>query len=515
MNRVKQLQHALKTDETAGFTIVELAVVIVVIAILAALTIVGYNGITIRANEASAQLDARQVAQTLTTRKDTDGFFPANCVDTDIQVSAENTLDCNIAADGNNFCVQISNGSISYYATNEDASPVSGTCSGIIGIAPGGDVTDVDAAINHTCAIAGGRAYCWGNGASGELGTGSTLTRVTPTAVDTSGVLSGKTMKSISTGWSNTCAVSTDNNIYCWGYGPNGLLGNNGTASSSIPVAVDMTAFGGREIDDVQVATWDVCALAEGDVFCWGQNSNFGIASPPSQSLVPIKVSDSGDMAGKVVTQIAMDGYWGPNCWLTTENQMYCFGYNGTGGVGNGTTTSPVWTPQAVDQTGVLAGKTITDMSTYEYATCAVASGEAFCWGGNGNGQIGDGTTVDKLYPTATDTSGVLNGKTVTRIVSGDYHTCAIADEELYCWGDNAWGQLGNNSTTDVYSPIKINTPGNLANITVDDIATGYGHLCAIGQGLLYCWGSNSIGQIGNGSAADAREPVLISMPSS
>jgi alpha-tubulin suppressor-like RCC1 family protein len=111
----------------------------------------------------------------------------------------------------------------------------------------------------------------------------------------------------------------------------------------------------------------------------------------------------------------------------------------------------------AVVTSGVLSGKTITQIAAGGDHTCALdTAGKVYCWGDNDNGQLGNNSTTNTSVPVAVVTSGVLSGKTVTQITGGYNTTCALADNRAYCWGDNALGQLGNNSTTDSPVPVAV-----------------------------------------------------------
>ena len=147
---------------------------------------------------------------------------------------------------------------------------------------------------SRACAISlSNRAYCWGSGSSGQLGNNSTTNSSIPVAVNTTGVLAGKAIKQISTGFSHTCAVASDNKAYCWGRGDLGQLGNNSTTNSSIPVAVNTTGvLAGKTIKQISAGTSHTCAIASDDkAYCWGSGS-FGALGNNSaaNSSVPVRV---------------------------------------------------------------------------------------------------------------------------------------------------------------------------------------------------------------------------------
>ena len=147
---------------------------------------------------------------------------------------------------------------------------------------------------SRACAISlSNRAYCWGSGSSGQLGNNSTTNSSIPVAVNTTGVLAGKTIKQISAGSLYTCAVASDNKAYCWGRGDLGQLGNNSTTNSSIPVAVNTTGvLAGKTIKQISNGSSHTCAIASDDkAYCWGSGS-FGALGNNSaaNSSVPVRV---------------------------------------------------------------------------------------------------------------------------------------------------------------------------------------------------------------------------------
>lgn len=316
--------------------------------------------------------------------------------------------------------------------------------------------TKIDTGRSYTCAIANQRAYCWGLNTVGQLGDASNTQRTRAVPVSTAGVLAGKNVTDISTSTGNgtqvTCAVA-DGAAYCWGDNASGQLGNNSTVDSNIPVAVSTAGvLAGRTITAVGVGHSHACAVADSLVFCWGANAS---------------------------------GQLGQN------------------------NTTPSLVPVAVLTTGVLSGKTITDVSGGTAHTCAVGSGAAYCWGVNGSGQVGDNSITTRLAPVAVVATGVLNGKTVTQIESKTIHTCVVASSDGFCWGENGSGELGNNSTVDSRVPVAYNTIGK--NITSITAGTSRSCLVATDQ-TTYCWG---LANIGNGTAAAPRVPTINSLAAS
>ena len=148
--------------------------------------------------------------------------------------------------------------------------------------------------------------------------------------------------------------------------------------------------------------------------------------------------------------------------------------------------------------------------------TCAVASdNKAYCWGNNIYGALGNNSTTNFSIPVAVNTEGVLAGKIIKSISDSNIHTCAIAsDDKAYCWGAGSSGQLGNGTTSMTKVPVAVNTTGVLAGKTIKQISAGTSHTCAIASDdKVYCWGSGSFGALGNNSAANSSVPVRVYAP--
>jgi alpha-tubulin suppressor-like RCC1 family protein len=178
---------------------------------------------------------------------------------------------------------------------------------------------------------------------------------------------------------------------------------------------------------------------------------------------------------------------WDHSCGITTGGTPYCWGTNTNGQVGDGTTDLRL-VPVPVTGDLLLVG-----LSVGDHFTCGLsASGSAYCWGANGQGQVGDGTFTDRLEPAAT-----IGGLQFVTLSSGSAHTCGItADSLAYCWGDNHYGQLGDDTWSNRPQPTAV--AGGLRFIA---ISAGGDHTCALtGSGAAYCWGSNEFGMLGIGT---------------
>lgn len=202
-------------------------------------------------------------------------------------------------------------------------------------------------------------------------------------------------------------------------------------------------------------------------------------------------------------------------CGILSGN-VYCWGSNAYGQLGNGTTIDSLTPVKVMKESGVLAGKQVTDMFAAQWHNCALSAGEVYCWGRNNRGQLGDGTTTNRSKPVKV--GGLLAGKTVTA-VGGTYDSsCAIAIGKIYCWGYNQYGTVGANTTTTSYStPTAVATVANGLPSTYTATALTSGsrsvNMCAIADGLAYCWGENNAGQIGNNTAPSAtiyRAPLAV-----
>jgi alpha-tubulin suppressor-like RCC1 family protein len=328
---------------------------------------------------------------------------------------------------------------------------------------------------------------------------------------------------------SSACALTSGGSVFCWGANTNGMLGNGNSTNSTLPSPVLGGARGAGNLSDmssVAVGSDFACALTTaGGVYCWGSNTSgsLGNGNSGTNSLTAVQVLGGAQGAGNLSAVTAIAGGADFACGLSTGN-VFCWGLNGSGELGNGVTTAsgvPVEVVAGAEGAGALAN--VSSIALGNHHACAIASGGAvYCWGDNTYGQLG----VD---PTGTPTSsspvqvigvggvGTLSG--ISALSSGGGHTCGItAAAHVVCWGDDTNGDLGNNSTLSSYAPVEVQAVGGggaLAGVT--SIAAGEFHTCAVaaadGLGntdVVDCWGDGLDGDLGNNAAVESDVPVEV-----
>ncbi len=397
-------------------------------------------------------------------------------------------LDANtveIATSGSHNCILTSVGGVKCWGKNEvgqlgdGVEVLKSTPTKVIGL--NGDVSFVSAGGSHTCVLmVTGGVKCWGSG--GQLGISSTIPHFSP--VDVWGLSSG--VKAIAAGASHTCALMETGGVKCWGINYHGQLGNNSLEDSYIPV--DVVNLGG-EVVEIAAGLWHTCALLKtGEVQCWGYLDSCFDSSCVSPAYV--------DGFDGNVTAIAIGTRH--ICGILESGEIQCWGDDTYGQLGDGDAIS------YYDPTYVvgLADKSIDITADYYHSCTVLENGNAYCWGDNKYGQLGDGTVIERISPV--NVVG-LNGQ-ATQITTGDRSSCALLSSGgVKCWGENGDGELGNGTVEDSYIPVT-----NLINNAVQ-VDLGAGHGCALlASGEVYCWGYNSTGQVGDGTAYYRPSPEYV-----
>lgn len=307
-------------------------------------------------------------------------------------------------------------------------------------------------------------------------------------------------------------------NLVAWGYNPEGQLGNGTKTDSTMPVLVTQSGvLTGKTVVAISAGgDHSVALCSDGTVAAWGNNVNGQLGNnSTTSSSVPVLVTQNGVLVDKTVLAVAVGA--SHSLALCSDGTVAAWGYNGYGLLGNGT-TSDSRVPVLVTQSGVLVDKTVVAVSAGNSHNLALCSdGTLAAWGQNTYGQLGNNSTINSSVPVAVTQSGVLADKTVVAVAAGsasfgNAHSLALcADGTVAAWGGNTYGKLGNNSTLSSSVPVLVMQSGVLEDKTVVAVCAGDSYNLALcSNGTVAAWGYNSNGQLGNGSTTNSRVPVLV-----
>lgn len=323
--------------------------------------------------------------------------------------------------------------------------------------------TDIAAGTTHGCLAANGQLYCWGVGSNGRLANGSSASITYPTMTGTGGstpigttpVGTTSTVPAlaadgpIASGGSHSCGTA-NGHLFCWGTNTNGQLGTGDTTSQSQPL--QLQSISTKYVTKVSAGTNHTCAIIDGQVYCWGLNTSGQLGlNDTTQRLIPTLVNGNGA--------------------LTTSMR-------------------------------------VTDVSAGVNNTCVIANGLPYCWGNNSHKKLGDNTTTQRNTPVRANAGAFSTSISTTKISTGTDHTCAIANGDAYCWGWDQNGRTGIGVETNTDSNPTLITGGTAGSPTgpnstrplVTDIAAGGDFSCGIFNGTVSCWGASASGQLGIGT---------------
>jgi alpha-tubulin suppressor-like RCC1 family protein len=353
----------------------------------------------------------------------------------------------------------------------------------------------VAAGFEHSCATGlSGRAYCWGRGSEGRLGTGMATSVATP--VEVTALL--EDTHQLGAGEKFSCARVVPGTVWCWGDDGVGQLGN-GAGGPVGPTLVELPM--GTVATHLAVGFEHACvATSTGQAYCWGRNDRGQLGDGTmGDAQTPVLVST---LSGVTWIAAGLDH----SCAVTDDGSAYCWGDNLSRQLGSavtGSTSMPARVsglePSAV---AIAAG---------DVSTCAVlASGGVRCWGRNSSGQIGDGSGDIATVPRVV--SGPRGGALADAmyVSVGSAHACAVTrDSRVVCWGENGDSQLGLGAGLTMDSRIPVYVPG-LTGIA--RVSAGTTHTCAIARDRsnVWCWGANNEDQLGDGSGISQPEPVPV-----
>ena len=400
--------------------------------------------------------------------------------------------------------------------------------------------TSISVGIQHACAIETGTSalWCWGYNAHGQIGDATAANRTTPVEIE-----AGTQWLAVDAGDYNTCALRSDGRLRCWGQADSGQIGDGTTSFARYlpqPVGLDDDGW-----TSIEVGASRACASrTDGTLLCWGRNDQGQLTATRALAIqsAPIEVLPKRDgwksislgethaclidnydnawcggnasrgqlgngMPGSRTTPKRVDGEWlavdtGDDftCGLTTANQLRCWGANNMGQIGDGT---------RLPRQAPVRAAVPSPISTFDVGqrhTLARRANEIWGFGYNGFGQLGNVSVVDQnpiMIGTAADAPPPVDGL----IASGD-HACVIESAGgLVCWGRNDWSQLGRGAPSYTAEPMPLTVaPGT----TFRAVASSIFHTCAIATNALFCWGANTSGQLGDGTGTQRNSPALV-----
>ena len=302
----------------------------------------------------------------------------------------------------------------------------------------------------------------------------------------------------VAAGRSSSCAIKSNNTLWCWGSNSDGQLGVGSTSSYALSpmqvpglwVSVSASAAG-RTVCGVKVDT---------SVWCWGRatDGQLGNNQTMVNALSPVAVMGVGSPSTTLTGAVSVSVGQKHACALRSNATAVCWGDGTNGKLGNGLTTQQLLPVQVASLTNIR------QLSAGGEHTCFVlASGGGRCLGSDALGQLGDGGGMGGQSLTPVTVTGVTNFRQIT---AGTAHTCAITTAgRAYCWGTTANGRLGNGVTSpDQASPVLITSPTNFRQISA-----GTSHTCAtLTDGTARCWGNGTNGRLGNGATSQQTTPV-------
>jgi len=358
-----------------------------------------------------------------------------------------------------------------------------GVCDGTI---------DVSVGVSHTCAVrSSGAVVCWGDNSFGQIGVATTVTSSNvPVDVGLAG------MRSVSAGGRHSCAVSASSgDVYCWGDDSLGALGSaGGDTTGTAPAPVDRTPLAaGEGFIEVAAGMSHTCAVTnQNNVYCWGDDTRGslgdGTIGTPAFEQTPVLTS----LGGTAQPTLIASGEGFSCVFDLSVGNVKCWGAGDVGQLGNGSLSDSAF-PAAVAGAALSGATQVSAGLRHACARDGSGGGKLYCWGENTSDAItAAATTPNQVTPFQ------ISLTFADQVLPIDGSTCGLTGGNLYCWGDNFGNHLGVSAVTDPqpnpaplspsFSPASLPSQGGLG-----------GHLCALVGNGVKCWGDNSTGQLGLG----------------
>ena len=340
-------------------------------------------------------------------------------------------------------------------------------------MAAGPTIVQIAAGYFHSLALfSDGSLYAWGDNELGQLGDGTNTSRLTPVKIGTG-------FSAIAAGVVHSLALK-GNTLYAWGDNRNGGLGDGTLKNRNMPVKIGTgyTAIAGGDCYTL--------ALKGNKLFAWGNNEYGQLGDGTNTNkYIPVQI-------GTGYTVIAAGGYHSLAC---KGNTLYAWGNNEYGQLGNGKKTNK--------NTPVQIGTGYTAIAAGDIHSLALKGNILYTWGDNSDGQLGDG---NNFLSSLGNNTPVQIGAGYTAIAAGGFYSLALKGNTLFAWGNNDYGQLGDETYSERTKPVRIGT-GYTA------IAARGFHSLALKGNALYALGYNSHGELGDGTKTEKNKPTLVKFP--
>ena len=350
------------------------------------------------------------------------------------------------------------------------------------GFVSNGDVVSIATGSSHSAAVTkDGTLYMWGANNNHCLGDNVTTTAHSPIKVSGSNsLIPENSVKSVSLGYQHTAVILTDGSLYTWGYNNCGQLGNGNTGSTYLPQKIM------ENVKSVSLSYSHSAAITtDGSLYMWGSNDNGQLGNgTTNNSSSPIKIMDN-------VKSVSL-GY-AHSAAVTEDGVLYVWGFGTHGQIGNNTYSDNYRAHTELSPVKIM--ENVASVSLGNHHSAAITTdGNLYVWGHNYYGQIGDGTTTRRTYP-------VKIANNIAKVSLGEETTFAFTnDGALYGWGYNNYGQLGNGKTINVSVPQKI-----MSNAVMAAPSLSGSHTAILTSGGdVYTCGHNAQGQLGNGTTTNS-----------
>ena len=364
-----------------------------------------------------------------------------------------------------------------------------------------------------------GRVFMWGYNSNSQLGDGTTTNRNVPIEITPSfSLASGDKITSLSLGWRHSSALTSTGRVFMWGDNQYGYLGDGTSITRNVPTEItsNFSLSTGEKIISLSLGSNHASALTStGRVFMWGGNGSGQLGDgTTTDKNVPTEITSNFSLASNDKI-IALSLGVQHSSALSAMGRVFMWGYNVAGQLGDGTSTTRSIPTEITTGFSLLAGETIISISlSIDHSSALTSTGRVFMWGWNRDGQLGDGTSITRNVPTEiTSNFSLPIGEKILSLSMGSSHSSAFTSTgRVFMWGYNQFGQLGNGMNVNRNLPTEITSNFSFSEgEKIISLSLGSTHSSALtSTGRVFIWGSNEYGKLGDGTNTDKNIPTEI-----